>query len=625
MFSRSLVRTSGVTAKVAVRSFSRLAPLRKSDNKLTGQQFDEAEMMSSRLTEQPYYAKRSTEAKTERDFDDFYQDSGEQGRRGWDQKNRSSSDDELKRYQRIEIIKGLLAGVFTIGGIVGGYALYTKWPALKIWWNGDGDIPFELPKKKKKKTGFELPLITNENDSSVPGLYVWGDNANYIASMNKKVDEVRNPIRHDWFDNKILKSVVMGETSAFAIDDKGDLIQWGKGYNNDAVPQYSVKGENITQARLSRGIIYALTKKHEILVIPESAENQKTLPGLQSRNWYFKKTMKPYTKLSTSNVLEKHEKITSIDAGKDHLVALSDKGRAFVTATGFDTPERSLGQYGLPEFSHFTKAPTPNELHEITLLNNLIQRTARGKIDHIEPRFITKVACGNHHTLALDSNGELYSFGQNTYGQLAHPVSYETEFVTLPKKVELFSKHVSRDMFPEVLDIHAGGDTSFATIKPAYMYQLIKGTADAKQRLNDFEAFTVGFGTNLKGQIGNNLFTHAQFDPVKIRELAKFEDYDTEKGEMVAIGISEWSSGQEHTFIKLQNKDVLYWGANDCAQLGNGKRNRIPKPTCPPAIVEPGFTAQTYKDMTFVNRLQLEENQHIVAGVNNSAIYYSSK
>ncbi|ODQ57201.1 hypothetical protein WICANDRAFT_36060 [Wickerhamomyces anomalus NRRL Y-366-8] len=578
--------------------------LRLNDSKKKPEQIDEAEMFADRLNTQPYYAKRDPSEYPE----------GEAP---------LSQEQIKKQNQKLEAMKGLIQGVLVIGAMFGGFELYQKWPNVKSWWanlnkEDEGFVP-----PKKNKPVVELPVITNKNDSSVPGLYIWGDNSNGITGDKNSIS-TKWPLRHPWFDGKLLKKVTIGEHSALAIDPKGDLIQWGNGYKRNSDPEYTIKGEGLQFAKISNGAIYALNKNNEILVIPESSKDQQDFKGLQRRNWAFISSTKNFTKVPL-DLLQKGETIKDFETGAEHLVALTDKGRAFSAATGFNQLPKSQGQYGLPEYSHFNKPPAPNTLHEITLLNNSIEKNKKGKVDHIEPRFIKKIAVGNYHTLALDENGEVFSFGQNTFGQLGQPVNYDTEFITIPKKVELLSKHVKRDLFPDVIDIHAGGDTSFCTINPVKMFRLIRGKNNKVEEDEDalIDAFTVGFGNNLKGQIGNGHYVHAQFDPVKIKELSKFEDYNEETGKIEKINIDSWSTGFDHTFIKLGNKDVLFWGGNDNGQLGNGKKNRIPKPTPLPAIVEPSFTTETYKNLTFVNRLQLRENQQIVASANASAIYYT--
>lgn len=568
--------------------------------------------MSDKLNSAPYYAKRP-----QTDLDAMYGDTtgGEE---------REATQAEMDRFRRLEALKGLATGVLILGGIFGSFIAYQKWPAIQGWWlKTDHDEEFEMPKKVKKT--LELPVLTNGNDSSVPGLYLCGDNSSWTVNQDKKVPESKFPLRFDWFDGKILKDVTLGEFSAVAVDSNGDLIQWGRGFDNSNVPKYTIKGENLIKANISNGVIYALTAKGEILTLPEADKVQEKTPGLLKKSWTFQTYETNYNKISNEE-LTKGEKVIDIQTGDEHLLALTNKGKVFSTSTGLVAPAKSNGQYGIPQYSQFNGAPSSQKLHEVTVLNKAVFKTAKGKIDHAEDRFITKIAAGSTHSIALDSNGEVYTFGKNTFGQLAHPVNYNSEIIALPKKVDLIGKHIKRDMFGRVVDIQAGGDTSFCTVSPVPLYKLIhnnKQTQEEEEYKED--SFVVGFGNNLKGQLGTGHYVHAQFDPIKIKELSKFESYNEETNQLQKIEIAKWYIGKEHVFVRLENGDVLFWGANDFAQLGNGKKNRVPKPTPAPRLIEPGYTNETYKDITFVNRLQLKENQEISAGVAATAIYYTEK
>ncbi|KAH3679845.1 hypothetical protein WICMUC_000588 [Wickerhamomyces mucosus] len=609
MMNVNLLRTTVLRSRSIVFSSRCLtsSPLiLNKDSKLTSQKYDEAQLMSAKLNEQPYYAKRNVDEYYERE----------------EISDRPATAAELQRHKRIEALKGLLAGIAIVAGIIGSFTAYQKWPAIQSWWNKQDTDRFEQPKKFKKE--IELPILTDRNDSSVPGLYIWGDNLQYIVSSDKSVKELRNPIRHPWFDNKLLKFVTLGEYSALAIDINGDLIQWGKHFNGDSTPKYTIKGENLKIARISNGIIFALNGNNEILKIAENESIQNNTEGLKRRNWLLVSSNKKFNKLSTEE-LDKDEKIVDLQTGKYHLLALTNKGKVYTTSTGLSLPKKSFGQYGIPENSQFGQPPSQDKLHEVTLLNQEVSKTFKGKIDHVEQRIINKIATGDYHSLALDNNGEVFSFGKNTYGQLGHPVSYNSEIIGYPKKIELIAKHIKRDQFAKIIDINAGGETSFCTVSPIEMHKLIKSTNKQLNEITNEDEFTVGFGNNLKGQIGSGHYVHAQFDPVKVKELTKFEDFNETTNQMERVKIAKWSTGKDHTFIKLENKDVLYFGGNDFGQLGNGKKNRIARPTSPPALIEPSFVKETYDDLTFANRLQLNDNQEIVAGETASAIFYTSK
>lgn len=540
------------------------------------------------------------------------------------QREKDASD----RFRRMEVIKGLLGGVVSLGALFGGFFVYLKYPAIRDWWYYDPGLK-EVPAagQGKQKEVLELPANMNPNDSSVPGLYVCGDNSSLVADPSSKVKQVKHPLRHAWFDGVELRSVWLGEQSALAIDQHGDLIQWGRGFDGTGIPQYTVKGQDLVRGSVSNGMVYCVNRRNEVVYLPERDADRRQFQGDQYRDWALRTRHRPYRKLDLSS-LRKNEHVVQFETGASHFLLLTDAGRVFSGATGVskaatkDSREsrearESRGQFGLLEHSNLDAAPEPNVLHEVKLLNSAIERDAKGKIVKVEPRFIKQIACGDHHSLALDSIGEVYSFGQNTLGQLGHKVSYETEYIAYPKRVD-FGKHLGSGQFPQAVEIQAGGDTSFVSIRPVEMYNLIKKNSAGNQ-----ESFVVGFGSNLKGQIGNGHFIQAEFDSTRLKNLSELRDYDEELRDTKKIPIEEWSSGREHTFIKLANRDVLYWGSNDYCQLGNGKKSRICKPVAAPALLEPFFTPDLVKSPRFVNRLQLDVNQHVVAGAKNTAIYYS--
>ncbi|CCH42444.1 hypothetical protein BN7_1989 [Wickerhamomyces ciferrii] len=636
MMIRLIWRNKNVTNRLVHRGFHNARFLNNKKPGLTEQEFDDAELMSDRLNSKPYYAKRSNE--------DRYESQSEVDDKGFQKETPLTPEQIKKQNEKIEGLKGIVQGLLVLGAMFGGFQLYQKYPVIRNWWyKQDGD-EFVIPQKKKQTS--ELPNLNNKNDSSIPGLYIWGNNFKGLIDSQPFSSNHKFPTRHSWFDGKFLKDVFIGDESAVAIDSNGDLIQWGQGFNPVEVPsnvtkknwkgwnepQYTIKGQGLKYAKISNGVVYALNKHNEIIYFPENLQKQLEFKGDSKRNWLLRSKDQHFTKLTVENgKFNKGEFIQDFQTGKVHLVALTNQGRAFTSSTGLTQTTKeskeSKGQFGLIEYSHFKSSPPVNKLYEIYLLNNEIVKNSKGKIDHIESRKIQQVATGNYHTIALDSNGEVHTFGDNTFGQLGHPVNYDTQFITIPKKISLFNKHVARDYYPECIEVYAGGDTSFVKISPIKMFQMVKksGTAKIQEQFEDLknDDFILGFGNNLKGQIGNGHYVHAQFEPFKIKELLKFNEFNESTGKLEKIGIKTWSSGYDHTFIKLENNDVLYWGGNDFGELGNGKKNRISKPSIPSALIEPGFNEKTFKDPNFVNRLQLSSNQKIIASSNASAIYYT--
>lgn len=88
---------------------------------------------------------------------------------------------------------------------------------------------------------------------------------------------------------------------------------------------------------------------------------------------------------------------------------------------------------------------------------------------------ILKIASGNNHSIALDSEGHLHSWGFGGYGRLGHKVQRD-EF--RPKQIEMFE---NRMILPTNAKIACGNMTSFATITGGqlYVWGKLKATGDS--------------------------------------------------------------------------------------------------------------------------------------------------
>ena len=132
---------------------------------------------------------------------------------------------------------------------------------------------------------------------------------------------------------------------------------------------------------------------------------------------------------------------------------------------------------------------------------------------------IQYVTCGVHHTTCLTYNGELFSFGRNEYGELGHG---NRENCYLPKKIDL-------------------GNIDFVESGDAFTF--------CKTFSNDVYAW----GCNDKGQLGNGSVTN-QFSPCKVNSCP--ED------------VIDIKCGRNHTLVLTLNQRVYSCGDNFYFQLG---------------------------------------------------------
>ncbi|XP_072439989.1 probable E3 ubiquitin-protein ligase HERC3 [Chiloscyllium punctatum] len=149
-------------------------------------------------------------------------------------------------------------------------------------------------------------------------------------------------------------------------------------------------------------------------------------------------------------------------------------------------------------------------------------------------RKIIQVACGNNHSLALTKDGQLFTWGQNTYGQLGLGTKDACRHIP-----ELM---ISLPGMP-VAQITAGGEHSFALS--------LSGTV-------------FGWGRNNHGQLGLK-DTEDRYIPnhVKLLELKR---------------IIYSSCGEEHTAVLTKDGLVFTFGAGSFGQLGHNSTEDETKP-----------------------------------------------
>ncbi|ODV97808.1 hypothetical protein PACTADRAFT_47660 [Pachysolen tannophilus NRRL Y-2460] len=586
-------------------------------------------------------------------------------------KNESSQSEFNKRYELVERMKALIFGIVCVGGVIGIYQAYQYRSQLKYLLFHEYDLSAfkesyeELQRKKNKSKKQEFFMVTNKNDTSVPGLYVCGNNEYYtLDPKDRETKAITKFKRFDFFDGKFLKDLKISKTSGAAIDENGNLYQWGKGFDNDATePRITLQNQKLSKVTISNQALYLLTERGEVLYIPESFENQLKIssnPSIFKKIGFFKsKPILNFSKLQIPNIA-KDEKITDFQSGLQHLLLLTNKGRVFSLATGFKPIDKSYGQFGLPTLSQFDPVPPPNKVFELKNLNTFKSHLPTGE-KTIENRFIKQIACGDNHSLALDNLGSIWAWGKNTFGSLGKNVNYDTEIIPFPSKIDLVNDHFKRNELPQCIDIHAGGDSSFATFTSTDIYNLFQKSLADPTKLVDMKNLTsnqkfkllyLSWGHGLNGELGVGHFIHAQADPLKIKNLADLKDFNENTNVMETIGIKHWSTGQTHTALTLNNNDVLVWGSNEFGQLGNGKRIKVGAPATVPKIVEPlnesteNAENKKYAKTIKMNndRLQLLSNvdqknsvqfknlkgkkinkdieQVLVAGDESSAIYY---
>uniref|UniRef100_A0A8C1TXP5 HECT and RLD domain containing E3 ubiquitin protein ligase 4 n=1 Tax=Cyprinus carpio TaxID=7962 RepID=A0A8C1TXP5_CYPCA len=202
------------------------------------------------------------------------------------------------------------------------------------------------------------------------------------------------------------------------------------------------------------------------------------------------------------------QNIVAVSCGEAHTLALNDKGQVFAWGLGSD------GQLGLSNIEDCIRVPrTVKSLSEV---------------------HIAQVACGYWHSLALARGGQIFSWGQNKYGQLG--LGMQVAGVSSPQVVQ------SLQGVP-FAQISAGGSHSFGLTLSGAVF---------------------GWGSNKFGQLGLSDNDDRHF-PALLKALRSQR--------VVYI-----CCGEDHTAALTKEGGVFTFGAGGYGQLGHNTTNHEVNP-----------------------------------------------
>jgi alpha-tubulin suppressor-like RCC1 family protein len=135
------------------------------------------------------------------------------------------------------------------------------------------------------------------------------------------------------------------------------------------------------------------------------------------------------------DLAENGEHVIGVYAGENHSVALTDKGNVYTWGLN------NRGQLGLGYNPSNRDIVTTPELVDVSGAK------------------IVKIAVGTYHTVALGSNGVVYAWGWNEYGQLGNG-SNTDKYSTTPVTVKSLNKIIE-------INHGSGGNTLCVTMEPS--------------------------------------------------------------------------------------------------------------------------------------------------------------
>lgn len=257
----------------------------------------------------------------------------------------------------------------------------------------------------------------------------------------------------------------------------------------------------------------------------------------------------PFNQTAEAYGVINHENV--VDVGKSHFIVLKED------STVWGWGDHTYGQLGAN--GNTTNSPIPIQKEDGNRLSN-----------------IKAIAAGSNHTVALDEAGKVWTWGSNDYGQLGHSVGVlmnsnptpVTELTTNIIAIAAGDHHTlavdangqvwawGRDNFGQISN---GNITSTTPNIVSGINDIVTVAAGANHSIalkRDGTVWT--WGRNTVGQLGNGETTNINTVPSVVPGLSNIVDID---------------AGENHTIALKQDSTSVYaWGSNAYGQLGDGGR-----------------------------------------------------
>ena len=215
-----------------------------------------------------------------------------------------------------------------------------------------------------------------------------------------------------------------------------------------------------------------------------------------------------------------------VSAGYQYSLALGSDGYAY--AWGYN----NYGQLGNNTTSGNDPNPVPVRV-----------RDPANPTDKSKGLKTTQVSAGGDHSLALGSDGYVYAWGNNYYGQLGNNTSGDNADSHVPVRVRDPANPDDASKGLKTTQVSAGYSHSLALGSDGYAY---------------------AWGNNEYGQLGNNTSNYdANPAPVRVRDPANPDD--ASKG----LKTTQISAGEKHSLAIDTDGNAKTWGNNDNGQLGD--------------------------------------------------------
>lgn len=379
--------------------------------------------------------------------------------------------------------------------------------------NADGDINEEVTTTFVHSAGRTSSILLS-NQGVVYGWGLWGEASN--VSLSKKFVTPTNLSSNiDLDESDYFIDVVSGEQHSLMLTYKGRVFGFGSGEKRQlGYSDYLFKStpveiteifslnlnEKITVLACGDDFNIALTSNNRVLSFGLDEDGQL---GINEKNNQL------VNDITDNFVMQDGDYLVDVKCGADHSIALSKNGYAYVWGSN------KYGQLGIKDVTNLSK-PTRIEsiqesviavasgrytsyvltnqaqlygfgsdsygqlaTHDVILTSNkkMTPYLMNAGFDLENDEYIKEVHAGYYYAIVKTNKDNLFSFGQNSSGQLGNNSTLST---SVPQKLEY---KAMLDSIDEIVDISCGQDHCLATTKYGHI---------------------LSWGSNLQGQLSED-------------------------------------------------------------------------------------------------------------------------
>ena len=321
-----------------------------------------------------------------------------------------------------------------------------------------------------------------------------------------------------YLGGKILPKLALGDRHSCAVTDDEQALCWGKGTegqlgnslsSSQGTPVYVVDGdssaahiEGIVQISAGSNHACALNIEGKVFCWGRQSDGQLGNGATSTAHINYPATV------DLSNIVQ----IASLDR---HTCALGSDGEVFCWGRGV------LGQLG-------NNADGSQNLPVKVVAQDSTTDPLTG---------IIQIAIGSNHTCALNFAGEVFCWGQGTYGQRG---DNRTTNINYPVKV-----------------VSDSVGTPLSNIA-----QVVTGSSHTCALNNDGNVFCWGYGAN--GRLGHGEDGNSSL-PVSVVE--------SDGSQSLLSNVTQISAGYRHTCTLKTDSTLVCWGLGDNGQIGNNAKS----------------------------------------------------